>query len=213
MRAPRFPFSLFFRAGARLVYRSSQRRSVTSDLSARSLSLGQHRPRGRLRSSAGPSRTTRPRVQLDRIALARGDIVSSPKRATPPLFSWTLSHDATASSVGPSRPRSGRRRSESEAPDPRLQRRPAGPRRLSLAGVRLEPDCELGLAPARSQSPSAASSEATLRQYLISARSVRRPQCIMHVLLTGGAWPCAETSPSMSLRRTPYFRWEPAFLN
>ena len=205
MRAPRFPFSLFFRAGARLVYRSSQRRSVTSDLSARSLSLGQHRPRGRLRSSAGPSRTTRPRVQLDRIALARGDIVSSPKRATPPLFSWTLSHDATASSVGPSRPRSGRRRSESEAPDPR------GPRRLALAGVRLEPDCKLELAPARSQEPSAASSDATFRQYLISARTVRWPRCIIHVLPAGQrVAACRDECLHIPWTHTSS-RWEPCY--
>ncbi len=54
---------------------SSQRRSVplapclpTPATSSRLRSLGQHRLRGRLRALAGPSRSTRPQLQLDRIA-------------------------------------------------------------------------------------------------------------------------------------------------
>ncbi len=149
--------------------------------SARRRSPDRHRPRGRLRSSAGRSPTTRPRVQSDRIAPSlRRRRFESEAPPAPPLFSWTLSHGATSSSVGPYRPRSQGHRSESEAPDPRLRHRPGGPRRLALAGVRLEPDRELGLAPARSHSPSAAWIDATFRQYLISARSVRRPLCTIH---------------------------------
>ncbi len=91
---------------------SSQRRSVPSTLGLptpptpplRRRSLSQHRVRGRLRSSTGPSRTTLPHPQSDRIApsLAATSFEFGAPPA-PPLLSWTLSRDATSTIVGPYR--------------------------------------------------------------------------------------------------------------
>ena len=140
----------------------------------------------RLRSLAGPSRTTRPRLQSDRIALARSDIVPSPKRPTlacgaaqpvcsaSPSLASALSRTASSARSRPGASRHLPRRAnraESPAPTPRCRRRSAEPsppsplRRPPQAGLR---------ARARSgHSRSAAPSYAIVGHCLIPDRSVR----------------------------------------
>jgi len=79
--------------------------------------------------------------------------------------------------------------------------------RRALSVVRLEPDCELGLVPATPALQRQATLVADTASFLTANFGDLDASCT--VPLTGSAWPRAETIPSTSLGRTPYFRWEP----
>ena len=176
----------------------------------------------------------------------RSPTISRPASSSrpPPLFSWTLSHDATSTLVGPYRTLA---RGDIVSSPKRLQRlrslaglspttRPQlqsdriafaranfvpSPQRPPIAGggalpslhrrglsvVRLKPDCELGLVPATP----ALQRRATPWRTLPHSCPHRSVASMHHASFPSScsAWPCAETSPSTSLGRTTYFRWEP----
>ncbi len=180
----------------------------TSALSARLRSLSQHRPRGRLRSLAGPSHRTRPRVQLDRIALARGDIVPSPKRLR-----------RLRSLAGPSptaRPR---------VQEDRLALAPGdvvpSPKRPTLAVRDASPSPASGLSRTASSSSLRPGARSPLprRATPLSDNTSSPPAPFGGLAVSytfsrpGSAWPPAETSASTSLGRTPLLAGSPAILS